>query len=146
MIDVVPMLSPHVPCNYYINKIKYYESNSIVSLSTAKCHAKKGGLGPSILPLFIEVPVPSQSIDFSCFYDFDTIFDLGIVLTVWYFFIGQFGDQTGLFYTTNPVFYTCGNRFVRRTGTFENLFFFHLSRRTTVVPPCFDEVQGHRQN
>jgi hypothetical protein len=27
------------------------------------------------------------------------------------------GDQTGLFYTTNPVFYTSGNRFVRRTGT-----------------------------
>jgi hypothetical protein len=29
---------------------------------------------------------------------------------------GQIGDQTGLFYTTNPVFYTSGNRFVRRTG------------------------------
>jgi hypothetical protein len=25
------------------------------------------------------------------------------------------------FYTTNPVFYTSGNRFVRRTGTFGNL-------------------------
>jgi hypothetical protein len=36
---------------------------------------------------------------------------------------GQIGDQTGLFYTTNPVFYTSGNRFVRRTGTFENLMF-----------------------
>jgi hypothetical protein len=36
---------------------------------------------------------------------------------------GQIGDQTGLFYTTNPVFYTSGNRFVRRTGTFENLTF-----------------------
>jgi hypothetical protein len=24
---------------------------------------------------------------------------------------GQIGDQTGLFYTTNPVFYTSGNRF-----------------------------------
>jgi hypothetical protein len=23
---------------------------------------------------------------------------------------GQIGDQTGLFYTTNPVFYTSGNR------------------------------------
>jgi hypothetical protein len=30
---------------------------------------------------------------------------------------GQIGDQTGLFYTTNPVFYTSGNRFVCRTGT-----------------------------
>jgi hypothetical protein len=28
-----------------------------------------------------------------------------------------------LFYTTNPVFYTSGNRFVRRTGTFGNLIF-----------------------
>jgi hypothetical protein len=46
---------------------------------------------------------------------------------------GQIGDQTGLFYTTNPVFYTSGNRFVRRTGTFGNLWFFYLSRRTTVI-------------
>jgi hypothetical protein len=46
---------------------------------------------------------------------------------------GQIGDQTGLFYTTNPVFYTSGNRFVRRTDTFGNLWFFHLSRRTTVI-------------
>jgi hypothetical protein len=30
-------------------------------------------------------------------------------------------------------FYTSGNRFVRRTGTFGNLWFFHLSRRTTVI-------------
>jgi hypothetical protein len=36
---------------------------------------------------------------------------------------GQIGDQMGLFYTTNPVFYTSGNRFVRRTGTFGNLIF-----------------------
>jgi hypothetical protein len=36
---------------------------------------------------------------------------------------GQIGDQTGLFYTTNPVFYTSGNRFVRRTVTFGNLIF-----------------------
>jgi hypothetical protein len=36
---------------------------------------------------------------------------------------GQIGYQTGLFYTTNPVFYTSGNRFVRRTGTFGNLIF-----------------------
>ena len=36
---------------------------------------------------------------------------------------GQIGDQTGLFYTTNPIFYTSGNRFVRRTGTFGNLIF-----------------------
>ena len=43
------------------------------------------------------------------------------------------GDQTGLFYTTNPVFYTSGNRFVRRTGTFRNLWFFHLSHRTTEI-------------
>jgi hypothetical protein len=34
---------------------------------------------------------------------------------------GQIGDQTGLFYTTNPVFYTSGNRFVRRTGTLGNI-------------------------
>ena len=46
---------------------------------------------------------------------------------------GQIGDQTGLFYTTNPVFYTSGNRFVHRTGTLWNLWFFHLSRRTTVI-------------
>jgi hypothetical protein len=37
---------------------------------------------------------------------------------------GQIGDQTGLFYTTNPVFYTSGNGFVRRTGTFGNRDFF----------------------
>jgi hypothetical protein len=37
---------------------------------------------------------------------------------------GQIGDQTGLFYTTNPVFHTSGNRFVRRNGTFGNLIFF----------------------
>jgi hypothetical protein len=35
---------------------------------------------------------------------------------------GQIGDQTRLFYTTNPVFYTSGNRFVRRTGTFGDFF------------------------
>ena len=46
---------------------------------------------------------------------------------------GQIGDQTELFYTTNPVFYTSGNRFVRRTSTFGNLWFFHLSHRTTVI-------------
>ena len=46
---------------------------------------------------------------------------------------GQIGDQTGLFYTTNPVFYTSGNRFVRRTDKFWNRWFFHLSRRTTVI-------------
>jgi hypothetical protein len=34
---------------------------------------------------------------------------------------GQIGDQTGLFNTTNPVFYTSGNRFVRRPSTFGNL-------------------------
>jgi hypothetical protein len=36
---------------------------------------------------------------------------------------GQIGDQTGLFYTTNPVFFTSGNRFVCRTGTYGNLIF-----------------------
>ena len=36
---------------------------------------------------------------------------------------GQIGDQTGFFYTTNPVFYTSGNRFVRLTTTFGNLIF-----------------------
>jgi hypothetical protein len=45
---------------------------------------------------------------------------------------GQIRDQTGLFNTTNPVFYTSGNRFVRRTGTFGNLT-FHLFNRTTVI-------------
>jgi hypothetical protein len=50
---------------------------------------------------------------------------------------GQIGDQTGLFYTTNPVFYTSGNRFVHRTGTFGNLWFFHLSRQTTVIQDLF---------
>ena len=41
---------------------------------------------------------------------------------------GQIGDQTGLFYTTNPVFYTSGNRFARL-----GIWLFHLSRRTTVI-------------
>jgi hypothetical protein len=36
---------------------------------------------------------------------------------------GQIGDQTGLFHTTNPIFYTSGNKFVHRTGTFGNLIF-----------------------
>jgi hypothetical protein len=67
---------------------------------------------------------------------------------------GQIGDQTGLFYTINPVFYTSGNRFVRRTGTLGNLWFFHLFVGETpdqnsfivsfIVPPY--EVQGHWQN
>jgi hypothetical protein len=43
---------------------------------------------------------------------------------------GQIGDQTGLFYTTNPVFYTSGNRFVHRTGMFGNLWFFHLEQES----------------
>jgi hypothetical protein len=47
---------------------------------------------------------------------------------------GQIGDQTVLFYTTNPVFYTSGNIFVRRTGMFTlGIRFFHLFRRTTVI-------------
>ena len=36
---------------------------------------------------------------------------------------GQIGDQTGLFYKTNSVLYTSGNRFARGTGTFGNLIF-----------------------
>ena len=36
---------------------------------------------------------------------------------------GHIGDQKGLFYTTNPVFYASGNIFVRRTGTIGNLTF-----------------------
>jgi hypothetical protein len=35
---------------------------------------------------------------------------------------GRIGDQTGLFYTTNPVFYTSGNRFFQRNGTFGDFF------------------------
>jgi hypothetical protein len=35
---------------------------------------------------------------------------------------GQIGDQTGLFNTINPLFYTIGNRFVGRTGTFGDFF------------------------
>ena len=49
---------------------------------------------------------------------------------------GQIGDQTGLFYTTNPVFYTSGNRFVRRTGTFGNLWFFSLPGLLGQVSYC----------
>jgi hypothetical protein len=36
---------------------------------------------------------------------------------------GQIGDQTGLINTTNPVFYTSGNIFFRRTGV--TYSFFH---------------------
>ena len=46
---------------------------------------------------------------------------------------GKIGDKTSLFYTTNPVFHTSGNGCVRRTSTFGNFWFFHLSRRTTVI-------------
>jgi hypothetical protein len=64
---------------------------------------------------------------------------------------GEIGEQTGLFYTTNPVFYTSGIRFARRTGTFGNLWFFHLSRRTTVIQDLlvrrqFSLVPDHRTN
>jgi hypothetical protein len=62
------------------------------------------------------------------------------IVFIWHFTLvlikinyGQIGDQRGLFHTTNPIFYTSGNRFVRRTGTFGNLWFFHLSRRTTGI-------------
>jgi hypothetical protein len=58
---------------------------------------------------------------------------------------GQIGDQTGLFYTTDPVFYTSGNIFVRRTGTFGNLWFFHLSRRTTVIQDILIKTKVKRQ-
>jgi hypothetical protein len=55
--------------------------------------------------------------------------------------------KQGSFYTTNPVFYTSGNRFVRRTGTFGNLIFSLVPDQNSfivfIVPPCFDEVQGH---
>jgi hypothetical protein len=44
---------------------------------------------------------------------------------------GQIGDQTGLFYTTNPVFYASGKRFVRRTGTFGNLIVLLVSSTGT---------------
>jgi hypothetical protein len=47
---------------------------------------------------------------------------------------GHIGDQTGLFYTTNPVFYTSGNRFVRRTGTFGNLIFSLARPQFSLVP------------
>ena len=50
-------------------------------------------------------------------------FDLAFTLVLIKINDGQIGNQTGLFYTTNPVFYTSGNRFVRRTGTFGNLTF-----------------------
>jgi hypothetical protein len=59
---------------------------------------------------------------------------------IWHFTIvlnkinyGQIGDQTELFYTTNPVFYTSGNRFVHHTGTFGNLIFslVQLGNRNT---------------
>ena len=53
---------------------------------------------------------------------------------------GQIGDQTGLFYTTNPVFYTSGNRFVRRTGMFRNLWFFHRNTRSTCPTSVFTGI------
>jgi hypothetical protein len=44
---------------------------------------------------------------------------------------GRIGDQTGLFYTTNPVFYTSGNRFVQRTGTFGDFSLVPSDNRNT---------------
>ena len=81
---------------------------------------------------------------FKCFWDCDfnfvnvtawrTINDTIKRVLIWRFTLvlikinyGQIGDQTELFYTTNPVFYTSGNRFVRRTGTFGNLTFSLVS-------------------
>jgi hypothetical protein len=56
-----------------------------------------------------------------------SINDINKRVLIWHFTLvlikinyGQIGDQTGLFYT-NLVFYTSGNRYVRRTGTFGNL-------------------------
>ena len=51
--------------------------------------------------------------------DINKSFDLGITLVLIKINYGQIGDETGLFYT-NPVFYTSGNRYVRRTVTFGN--------------------------
>jgi hypothetical protein len=63
---------------------------------------------------------------------------------------GQIGDQTGLFYTTNPVFYTSGNRFVRRTGTFGNLTFSIVPSDTVtqdlLVRRQFSLVPDNRTN
>jgi hypothetical protein len=60
---------------------------------------------------------------------------------------GQIGNQTGLFYTTNPVFYTSGNRFVRRTGKFGNLTFPLVpSDNRNTRSPCpwiQDGADGH---
>jgi hypothetical protein len=49
---------------------------------------------------------------------------------------GQIGDQTGLFYTTNPVFYTSGNRFVRRIGTFGYMTFSLVPSDNRNVEAC----------
>jgi hypothetical protein len=78
-------------------------------------------------PVFSGVPVTRSLGLYVCFVDrclsFCT-FSFGhwrftlILIKISY---GQIGDETGLFYTTNPVFYTDGNRFARRTGTFGNL-------------------------
>jgi hypothetical protein len=58
---------------------------------------------------------------------------------------GQIGDQTGLFCTTNPVFYT--GQSVRWKPMFfltETIFTgFNSFIVSFIVPPCFDEVQGH---
>ena len=58
---------------------------------------------------------------------------------------GQIGDQTGLFYTINPVFYTSGNRFVRRTGTFGNLIFSTVIQ-DLLVRRQFSLVPDNRTN
>jgi hypothetical protein len=63
---------------------------------------------------------------------------------------GQIGDQTGLFHTTNPIFYTSGNRFVRRTGTFGNLIFSLVPSDTVIqdllVRHQFSLVPDNRTN
>jgi hypothetical protein len=57
---------------------------------------------------------------------------------------GQIGDQTGLFYTTNPVFYTSGNIFFRRTGTFGNLIFSLVpSDNRNTRSTCLSDVSFH---
>jgi hypothetical protein len=55
---------------------------------------------------------------------------------------GQIGDQTGLFYTTNSVFYTSGTRFVRRTGTFENPVFSLEQEYNMDKNHCYARLQS----
>jgi hypothetical protein len=56
---------------------------------------------------------------------------------------GQIGDITGLFYTTNPVFYTSGNRFVHCTGTLGNLIFSLVPSDNRNTRSTFPDVSFH---